>query len=358
MVTAGLWEDAPRPSRAGEATGCAACLQAFLLTSQALSFLEQLLSFPGVGWLWPDCRKMCSSLPAALGNRLSAYRHIALGFSSSSSHLFCRSWPQPFSPQHSDGCQPQPLEHTSSAEWVLLACGCECRVGTVASSVSESHPLHYPWVNWNLLNHTRWDPPLHHLIFRFLKKKKNSSHRRVRRCVHCTFAQKLLIGLEVVSGTFKETLWGQASWQYWLRIKWYFSILLDKNAGFQMFKSREMKINNWSKGKGQALRARGLGLCNPLSLWADVGAGSWFSVDRKVTWSLSSAFGFCFHLVFVGRGGHKQDGSSVPSGTFLETVKILKPLRISKFIKSILQGSMRNYSPRHHLFSLLHNSFN
>lgn len=171
MVTAGLWEDAPRPSRAGEATGCAACLQAFLLTSQALSFLEQLLSFPGVGWLWPDCRKMRSSLPAALRNRLSAYRHIALGFSSSSSHLFCRSWPQPFSPQHSDGCHTAPGTHFLC--WVGAAgvrvwvqggdCGFECE---------WEPPPPLPLANWNLLNHTRWDPPLHHLIFRFLKKKK------------------------------------------------------------------------------------------------------------------------------------------------------------------------------------------
>lgn len=131
----------------------------------------------------------------------------------------------------------------------------------------------------------------------------------MRRCVHCTFAQKLLVGLEVVSGTFKETLWGQASWQYWLSIKWYFCILLDKNAGFWMFKSGEMKINNWSKVKGQALRARGLRLRNPLSLWADAGAGGWFSIDRKITWSLSSAFGswFLFSFRFY-REGRSQAG--------------------------------------------------
>ena len=37
---AGLWEDAPRPSRAGDATGCVPCRRAFLLTSQAHSFLD------------------------------------------------------------------------------------------------------------------------------------------------------------------------------------------------------------------------------------------------------------------------------------------------------------------------------
>ena len=116
---AGLWENAPRPSRAGEATGCAPCPRAFLLTSQAHSFLDQLLSFPGVGDGFGGTAGRCASLACSPRNRLSAAQTHSSRVSLLQLTLFCRSWPQPFSPQRSGGCQPQPLEHASSA----------CRVG-------------------------------------------------------------------------------------------------------------------------------------------------------------------------------------------------------------------------------------
>lgn len=98
-------EHAPRPSRAGRLLAVLLACRFFVDFTSLLPWTAA--SFPGWGGLWLDCRKMRSSLPAASEIALVP-RHIALGFSSSSSHLFCRPWPQPFSPQYSDGCQLQP----------------------------------------------------------------------------------------------------------------------------------------------------------------------------------------------------------------------------------------------------------
>ena len=88
---AGLWEDAPRPSRAGEATGCAPCPRAFLLTSQAHSFLDQLLSFPRVGDGFGGTAGRCASLACSPRNRLSAAQTHSSRVSLLQLTLFCRS---------------------------------------------------------------------------------------------------------------------------------------------------------------------------------------------------------------------------------------------------------------------------
>ena len=106
--------------------------------------------FPGWGMALVGPQEGALHSPAALEIALVPRRHTALGFPSSSSHSSVARDHSPSLPSAQVAAN-RSLWNTLPlpAEWVLLACGCECRVGTVASSMSKSHPLHYPWLNWN-----------------------------------------------------------------------------------------------------------------------------------------------------------------------------------------------------------------